>query len=84
MPERARELDQIPLKKRGLLHGVAIGVKDVNLTEYMPAQCKSPMYEGDTPKLDVASIMTLRENGALIFSMQSLCYVQRVHGSPFF
>ena len=31
--EQARKLDQIPAEKRGLLHGVAIGVKDVILTK---------------------------------------------------
>ena len=30
---QARKLDQIPAEKRGLLHGVAIGVKDVILTK---------------------------------------------------
>lgn len=32
---RARELDSIPAEKRGPLHGVAIGVKDVILTKGM-------------------------------------------------
>ena len=30
---RARELDQLPVEKRGPLHGVAIGVKDVIYTK---------------------------------------------------
>src|SRR4051794_35239812 len=30
---QARKLDQIPLEKRGPLHGIAIGVKDVILTK---------------------------------------------------
>lgn len=67
--ERARELDRIPVQKRGPLHGVAVGVKDVILTKDMPTQYNSPIYEGDAPKIDAASIMTLRENGALIFGM---------------
>lgn len=33
---QARKLDQIPLEKRGPLHGVAIGVKDVILTKGLP------------------------------------------------
>lgn len=65
--ERARVLDQIPAEKRGPLHGVAIGVKDVILTKDMPTQHNSPIYEGDAPQLDAASIMTLRAHGALIF-----------------
>lgn len=30
---QARKLDQTPLEKRGPLHGVAIGIKDVALTQ---------------------------------------------------
>jgi Asp-tRNA(Asn)/Glu-tRNA(Gln) amidotransferase A subunit family amidase len=33
---QARKLDQIPPEKRGPLHGVAIGVKDVILTKGLP------------------------------------------------
>lgn len=69
--EEARKLDQIPPEKRGPLHGVAVGVKDVILTKDMPTQHNSPIYEDDAPKLDAASIMTLRANGALIFGRHS-------------
>lgn len=31
--EQARKLDQVPPEKRGPLHGIAIGVKDVILTK---------------------------------------------------
>ncbi|KAF2705446.1 Asp-tRNA Asn/Glu-tRNA Gln amidotransferas-like protein subunit A [Pleomassaria siparia CBS 279.74] len=64
---RARELDQIPPEKRGPLHGVAIGVKDVILTKDMPTQYNSPIYVDDKPEVDAGSILTLRTNGALIF-----------------
>ena len=65
--QRARELDRIAPEKRGVLHGVAVGVKDVILTKDMPTQYNSPIYEDDAPKLDAASVMVLRANGALIF-----------------
>ncbi|KAF2125186.1 Asp-tRNA Asn/Glu-tRNA Gln amidotransferas-like protein subunit A [Dothidotthia symphoricarpi CBS 119687] len=65
--QRARELDGISPEKRGVLHGVAVGVKDVILTKDMPTQHNSPIYEDDAPKLDAASVMLLRANGALIF-----------------
>ncbi|KAF2113164.1 Asp-tRNA Asn/Glu-tRNA Gln amidotransferas-like protein subunit A [Lophiotrema nucula] len=65
--KRARELDQLPPEKRGPLHGVAVGVKDVIYTKDMPTQYNSPIYEEDAPKVDAASIITLRANGALIF-----------------
>jgi Asp-tRNA(Asn)/Glu-tRNA(Gln) amidotransferase A subunit family amidase len=67
--QRARELDQIPLERRGPLHGVAVAVKDVIFTKDMPTQYNSPIYQGDAPKVDAASITTLRANGALIFGM---------------
>ncbi|KAF2262229.1 Asp-tRNA Asn/Glu-tRNA Gln amidotransferas-like protein subunit A [Lojkania enalia] len=64
--KRARELDQLRLEERGPLHGVAIGVKDVIYTEDMPTQFNSPLYENNLPKVDAASVMTLRANGALL------------------
>lgn len=33
---QARKLDQIPPDKRGPLHGVAVGVKDIILTKGLP------------------------------------------------
>jgi Asp-tRNA(Asn)/Glu-tRNA(Gln) amidotransferase A subunit family amidase len=66
--ERARELDQTPKEKRGPLHGIAIGVKDVILTKDMPTQHNSPMYISDKPSgVDAGPIITLRAAGALIF-----------------
>ena len=35
---QAKKLDQIPLEKRGPLHGVAVGVKDVILTKGEPTK----------------------------------------------
>jgi Asp-tRNA(Asn)/Glu-tRNA(Gln) amidotransferase A subunit family amidase len=67
--QRARELDQIPLEKRGPLHGVAVGVKDVILTKDMPTQYNSPIYADDCQRIDAASVIVLRANGALIFGM---------------
>lgn len=67
--QQARQLDQIPPEKRGPLHGVAVGVKDVILTKDMPTQHNSPIYDRDAPKIDAASIAVLRANGALIFGM---------------
>ena len=70
--ERAKELDKVPLAERGPLHGVAIGVKDVIFTKDMPTQHNSSIYEGDAPKLDAGSVITLRKNGALIFGTNGL------------
>jgi Asp-tRNA(Asn)/Glu-tRNA(Gln) amidotransferase A subunit family amidase len=70
--QRARELDRVPPERRGPLHGVAVAVKDVILTKEMPTQYNSPIYEGNAPQVDAASITTLRANGALIFGK---CFV---------
>ncbi|KAM0327154.1 hypothetical protein ACHAQA_006285 [Verticillium albo-atrum] len=63
----AKKQDQIPVGERGPLHGVAIAVKDVIYTKDMPTQFNSPIYTNDAPKVDAASIITLRHAGALIF-----------------
>ncbi|WVQ92956.1 hypothetical protein IAU59_000017 [Kwoniella sp. CBS 9459] len=64
---RARELDSVPLERRGPLFGVPVAVKDVIYTKDMPTQHNSPIYQGHAPELDAACIMTLRSAGALIF-----------------
>ncbi|KKY25592.1 putative glutamyl-trna amidotransferase subunit a [Phaeomoniella chlamydospora] len=64
----AQELDKIPPQKRGPLHGVAIGVKDMMLTKDLPTQYNSPIYETKKPSgVDAAPVITLRAAGALIF-----------------
>ncbi|KAM0746560.1 amidase family protein [Meredithblackwellia eburnea MCA 4105] len=65
--KNAKALDALPADKRGPLHGVCVGVKDVILTKDMPTQHNSPIYKGDHPALDAACILTLRASGALIF-----------------
>ncbi|KAH6887020.1 amidase [Thelonectria olida] len=64
--EQARILDKIPAEKRGPLHGVAIGVKDVIYTKRMPTQHNSPAYEGDAPEYDAGPIKILKAAGALL------------------
>ncbi|KAL6916216.1 hypothetical protein FSHL1_007663 [Fusarium sambucinum] len=64
---QARKLDEIPKENRGPLHGVAVAVKDVIYTKDMPTQFNSPIYEGDAPQVDAASVIILRKAGALIF-----------------
>ncbi|KAI0880049.1 glutamyl-tRNA amidotransferase subunit A [Annulohypoxylon maeteangense] len=64
--QQAKQLDSLPPEERGPLHGVAVAVKDIMYTKDMPTQHNSPIYEGDDPKLDAASIITLRHAGALI------------------
>ncbi|MEJ1976937.1 MAG: amidase [Acetobacteraceae bacterium] len=61
---QARELDKQP--RRGPLHGIPIGVKDMIDTKDMPTQHNSPLFTGHRPSLDAAPVATLRAAGALI------------------
>ncbi len=61
----ARELDR--RGPSGPLHGLPIGVKDVLLTENMPTQYNSPIYQGFHPRIDASCVAILRAAGALIF-----------------
>ncbi|CAH0017807.1 unnamed protein product [Clonostachys rhizophaga] len=65
--EQARALDRVPAKERGPLHGLPIGVKDAIYTKDMPTEHNSEIYKGSFPQVDSASIMILRDAGALIF-----------------
>ncbi|KAH8601239.1 amidase signature domain-containing protein [Bisporella sp. PMI_857] len=66
--QQARQLDEIPPEKRGLLHGLPIGVKDIILTKGMPTGHNSDIYRDDPAgHIDAAAIITLRHAGALIF-----------------
>ena len=67
--EHARELDLLPRERRGPLHGIPVGVKDVLLTKDMPTQYNSPIYEDDEPKVDAAVVKMLRSAGALLIGM---------------
>jgi len=60
-------LDAVLPEKRGPLHGVAIGVKDVIFTRDMPTQMFSPIYKDDHPEVDAEAVLVLRSLGALIF-----------------
>ncbi len=61
---QARELDKQP--RRGPLHGIPVGVKDMIDTRDMPTQFNSPIFTGHQPGIDAAAVSTLRAAGALI------------------
>jgi Asp-tRNA(Asn)/Glu-tRNA(Gln) amidotransferase A subunit family amidase len=61
---QARELDKLP--RRGPLHGIPVGLKDIFDTADMPTQHNSPIYTGHRPGMDAACVGTLRAAGALI------------------
>lgn len=52
--------------RRGPLHGIPVGVKDIIDTCDMPTAYGSPIYEGYRPQMDAACVAGLRNAGALI------------------
>jgi amidase len=62
---RARELDRVPRARRGRLHGIPLGVKDIFDTYDMPTACGSPIYAGHRPAVDAASVAVARRHGLL-------------------
>jgi Asp-tRNA(Asn)/Glu-tRNA(Gln) amidotransferase A subunit family amidase len=63
---RARELDDVPLAARSALHGIPLGVKDIFDTYDMPTAHGSPIYTGNRPRADAASVAIARQRGALV------------------
>ena len=61
---QARELDRGP--RRGPLHGVPFGIKDVFDTADLPTEYNSSIYRGHRPRADAACVMALRQAGAVI------------------
>ena len=68
---QAHALDREP--RRGALHGVPIGVKDVIDTFDMPTEMGSPIYRGYRPTADAASVALLRRAGAVILGKTATC-----------
>ena len=52
--------------RRGPLHGIPIGVKDIIDTYDMPTAYGSPIYDGHQPAADAACVALAREAGAII------------------
>ena len=62
---RARELDRVGLARRGRLHGIPIGIKDIFDTHDMPTAYGSPIHAGHRPTVDAASVAIARRSGML-------------------
>jgi amidase len=60
----ARALDLTT--RRGPLHGVPIGVKDLINTADLPTEYGSPIYRGHRPSADAAAVALARAAGALV------------------
>lgn len=50
----------------GLLHGLPLGVKDLNLTEGLRTTFGSLLYEDHVPEADERMVATLRDEGAIL------------------
>ena len=61
---QARALDRMP--RRGRLHGIPFGIKDVIDTADLPTDYNSNIYRGHRPKADAACVALLRQAGCLI------------------
>ena len=61
---RAKSLDSGP--RRGPLHGVPFGIKDIIDTVDMPTGYGSPIYAGSRPAADAACVALTREAGGVL------------------
>jgi len=61
---QARERDREP--RRGPLHGIPFGAKDVLNTRDMPTQHNSPIYYGHRPNEDANCVAVLRAAGMVV------------------
>lgn len=68
---QAHALDREP--RRGRLHGVPIGIKDVINTFDMPTEMGSPIYRGYRATADAACVALLRRAGAVILGKTATC-----------
>jgi amidase len=67
----ARALDRGP--RRGPLHGVPVGVKDIIDTFDRPTEMGSPIFRGHRPPRDAACVALLRRAGAVILGKTVTC-----------
>jgi len=77
---QARALDQGP--RRGPLHGVPFGIKDVIDTAELPTEYNSPIYRGHRPKADAACVMALKAAGAVILGKTATTEFANNHPAP--
>jgi Asp-tRNA(Asn)/Glu-tRNA(Gln) amidotransferase A subunit family amidase len=77
---QARALDRGP--RRGPLHGIPIGIKDVIDTADFPTEYNSPIYRGHRPKADAACVMALKRAGAVILGKTATTEFANNHPAP--
>src|SRR5690606_6254915 len=57
---QAQECDRVAVNDRGLLHGIALGIKDVIDTVDMPTAYGSPIYAKHTPAWDAYCVTAIK------------------------
>src|SRR4051812_42311097 len=77
---QARALDRMP--RRGRLHGVPFGIKDIIDTADLPTEYASPIYRGHRPKADAACVTLLRQAGCVILGKTATTEFANNHPSP--
>ncbi|KAG5928408.1 hypothetical protein E4U42_000704 [Claviceps africana] len=82
--DQAQQLDLLPVEKRGPLHGVAVGIKDVFLTKDMPTRYYSRLHADDgNAAADSAVVSILRSAGAIIFGKTATTeFASMTEGGP--
>lgn len=60
-------------QRRGPLHGVPVGIKDIIDTFDMPTEMGSPIYRGHRPRADASCVALLRRAGAVILGKTVTC-----------
>jgi Asp-tRNA(Asn)/Glu-tRNA(Gln) amidotransferase A subunit family amidase len=73
----ARAADVV--EQGGLLHGRAIGVKDVIDTADMPTAYGSQIYQGHRPAADAACVAALRSAGAIVLGKTTTTEFAAIH-----
>ncbi|TYC61848.1 amidase [Rhodobacterales bacterium] len=64
--EEAGRLDALPKAKRGRLHGLPIGIKDVFDTGSLPTTYNSPLFQGFQPARNAPAVDQLVAEGAIL------------------
>ncbi|QPH17923.1 hypothetical protein C2857_002849 [Epichloe festucae Fl1] len=82
--DQAKWLDSLPVEKRGPLHGVAVGIKDIFLTKDMPTRYYSRLHAHDgNAAADSAAVAILRSAGAIIFGKTATTeFASMTEGGP--
>jgi Asp-tRNA(Asn)/Glu-tRNA(Gln) amidotransferase A subunit family amidase len=64
---RAERCDAVAAGRRGPLHGIGVGVKDIVDTTDMPTEMGSPIYAGHHPPFDAECVARVQRAGGFVF-----------------